>query len=46
MFKLLKKLVNWFENAPQRDRDAYLSKSTNIFELEKRMREFDSQRNW
>jgi hypothetical protein len=45
MFKLLKKLVDWFENAPQRDRDAYLSQATNIYDLENRMRQFDGQRN-
>lgn len=44
MFTLLKKLTNWFESASQKEREAYLSKSSDIFDLESRIRNLENRK--
>lgn len=42
--KLLNKLLNWLEKSSQRENDAYLSKATDIFDLENRMRNLEDKK--
>jgi Protein of unknown function (DUF3563) len=39
---VLMALSNWFENAERRRREAYLAQSTDIVQLEKRIRALES----
>ncbi|CAB3770651.1 DUF3563 family protein [Paraburkholderia solisilvae] len=39
---VVEKLSNWFETAEQSRREAYLAESTDIVQLEQRIRELES----
>jgi hypothetical protein len=39
---ILEKISNWFDSAERSRRDAYLASSTDVFDLERRLRSLES----